>query len=156
MDKTLALAHEPPRCPAFEAWRISPDGYVQYWPEIERALDKVPHIWQTHWTKESLYEGAMSGRFQVWGFGASGLLNVIVFTQVAEFPAARILEIFLAFGNSLDSALPVMEATFEKFAQVTGCQTCEIIGRRGWARKLPRFKEHRTVLRWDVENYGVH
>ena len=130
MGEALTVACEeewyPP--PVFEAWRISPESYSQYWPYIDKELDRVPHIWSSHWTKESLYEGGMSGKFQVWGFGAPGAINVIVYTQVAEFPAARILEIFLAFGNSLESALPVMEATFEKFAQVTECRICEIIG----------------------------
>lgn len=156
MDKALALAQEVKRTVVFEAYRIPPESYMGYWPDIERELDRLPHLWDTHWTKDSLYEGGVGGRFQVWGFGPQNALNVIVFTQIAEYPAARVLQVFLAFGNSLESALPVMEAAFEKFAKVTGCQLCEIIGRKGWARKLPRFKEHRVILQCNVINYGVH
>lgn len=140
----------------FKAFRISPESYIAYWPSIDKELDRVPRIWQDYWTKEYLYEGGAYERFQVWGFGLQEELRVIVFTQITQFPAARYLQIFLAFGNSLDLALPVMEATFETFARHTGCEFCEIVGRKGWARKLPRFKETRILLTCKVSNYGVH
>lgn len=139
----------------FEAVRISPEEYLSYWPYIDRELDCIPEIWSHHWTKESLYEGGMSGRFQVWGFGPPDKVNLIVFTQVAEFPAARILQVFLAFGNSLEDSLELIEATFERFAKEAECQYCEIFGRKGWQKKLPRFKVEQVIMRCRVSDYRV-
>ena len=156
MDKALDLNHEARRVPVFEAYRIPSESYAKYWPQIEQALDRIPHIWASHWTKESLFECGMSGRFQVWGFGSPGLINVIIYTQIVEYPASRILQAFLAFGNSIDQAMPVIEATFEKFASIAACDACEVVGRKGWAKKLPGFKESRTIYRREASSHGVH
>jgi hypothetical protein len=141
---------------AYEVMRIPPEILAEWWPKFERELDRVPHIWEEQWTKTALREAVMSDWVQVWGFGPPEQTRVVVFTQVVDFPVGKVLQIFLGFGNSLDAALPVMEAAFERLAIVSGCKFCEIIGRPGWERKLPRFRRVAVVLRCKVELKGVH
>jgi hypothetical protein len=83
----------------FEASRLRKEEIVYYWPWMEVELDRVTHIWCGHWTKEALYELALSERFQVWGFGPKDEIRIFVFTQIIHFPANRILQAFLCFGN---------------------------------------------------------
>ena len=156
IEKTLNFTKElrtPEECRGFI---IAPDTMGFYWPLISAELDKVPEIWNVHWTKEALYQSVMTGRFQVWGFGPNNMLNVIVFTEIAAYPANRILRIFLAFGNSLEIALPVIAATLERFAQISDCPICEVIGRIGWERKLPQCKKIGSILRYEVGKQRVH
>ena len=66
----------------------------------------------------------------MWGFGPKDEIRIFVFTQIIHFPANRVLQAFLCFGNSLDEALPIIEATFERFAMETECSRLEITGRK--------------------------
>jgi hypothetical protein len=127
-----------------------------YWPWIERELDTVSHTWYGHWTKESLRDLALCGQFQVWGFGPPNQIRIVVFTQLIHYPAGIVLQGFLSFGNSLDLALPIMEATFERFALETGCWRCEIVGRKSWGRKIGNLRLDYSVFSRQVEQQGVH
>jgi hypothetical protein len=140
----------------YEASRLRNEEIVYYWPWINEELDRIPQTWSGHWTKDSLYELAMNERFQVWGFGPKKEIRVFVFTQIIHFPANRVLQIFLCFGNSLDEALPIIEATLERFALETSCALVEITGRRGWERKLKNFHYDYTVMTRVMESQGVH
>jgi hypothetical protein len=140
----------------FEASRLRSEDVKYYWPWIDRELDRIPQTWCGHWTKDSLYELTLNERFQLWGFGPPDKIQIFVFTQIVHYPANRILQAFLCFGNSLDDALPIIEATFERFAMETNCALFELSGRKGWERKLKNFRHDYTVLTRDVELRGVH
>lgn len=140
----------------FEGGIIPLPELMLFWPSINKELDTVPHIWNTHWTKEALYSGAMMGRFQVWGFGPAGQISVVVFTEIVNYPANKILYAFLAFGNSLERVLPCIEAVLERFAQESECSICEVTGRPGWERKIPRLKRVGVVLRSVIERKRIH
>jgi hypothetical protein len=142
--------------PQWEASRLRQEEIMFYWTWIDHELDRVQHIWCGHWTKDALRELAMNENFQVWGFGPRDQIRVIVFTQLVSYPIGNILQIFLAFGNSLEEAIPIMEATFERFAMETECRACEIHGRFGWERKLKGFKREYVVLTRILRPQGVH
>ena len=139
-----------------EARRISPEEWVVYWPMISRELDTIPQWWEVYWTKDYINSSVISGNWQAWGFGDVDKVNIIVLTQIMLYPANRILQIMLAFGNSLELCLPLMEATFERFAVETHSRYCEFIGRSGWGPKFPRFKSVGVVFRCEVPDMGVH
>lgn len=157
MGKALVLGSDISRIYLWEAERLSPEAFLSYWPMISQELDRIPHTWNTYWTKEFIRDAVMNGRFQIWGFGPPETVCLMVFTQVVYYPANMILEIILGFGNGLDDALPLIEATFERFAQEQNCTLCEIRnGRPGWSRKLDNFKCTGITLRRKVEKQGVH
>lgn len=135
---------------------LAPEFVVEHWEAMKKELDRIPHTWAPYWTKESMFECLTSGHWQAWGFGPTNVIRVTVFTTIALFPIGPVLQITLAFGNSLDALLPVMEATFERVAAVGNCVRCEIVGRPGWERKLRKFKRIAVVLSRDVEREKVH
>ncbi len=140
-----------------ETRRISPEEWSIQWPNISESLDRIPQYWADYWTKEYINWCVVTGTWQAWGFGTESLqLNVIVLTNVVDFPANRFLQIPLAFGNHLEEMLPLIEATLERFAVEAECDICELVGRFGWERKLKRFKRRGVVLRCAVPNMGVH
>lgn len=146
-----------PRSACQESRRIWPEEWEAHWPQIQRSLDLIREYWEDLWTKESIYDCVMMGRWQAWGFGVErDDLNVIVLTQITDFPAGRLLQIVLCWGNQLDKLLPTMEGAFERFAIESESRVCEIWGREGWERKLPRFKRFGVVLRARVPKRGVH
>lgn len=137
---------------------LAPPYADAQWPMIERELDKVPHIWQGRWTKDTLLTAILHQRMQLWVAGKDGVYHVVVFTQIALFPEGNILEVVLAFGNNFLEALPTLEATLDKFAQSQNCVQIDVIGRGGFERLLAPygFKRSSVVVSRAVKRAGVH
>lgn len=142
---------------AVQAQQVLSDKFFTWWPMIAAEMDKVPHIWDKWWTKESIYEGVTQGRFQVWVAGTNGEVRVTLITQIAYYPANRILQGILVLGNSLEDCAPALDAVLEKFARDTGCTLCEVQGRPGWERFLSRygFSKAAVVLHRRVTEHRV-
>lgn len=130
-----------------EGGMLPTENFDLHWPNIEKELDNNRGIWADYHTKQSIYDDVMRGSSQVWAFSVDGKIKVIVFTRICMYPAARVLHVWLALGNTIERLLPQIEATLECFAQMTECQWCEITGRSGWERKMKhRFKKRAVVL----------
>lgn len=125
--------------------RVLGEEFAIYWPYIEAELDKIPEIWNLWWDKEQIYNGIISGRFQLWGAGSREEVHIMLITQVADYATGSVLQAILAFGNKLDENLSMMVATMESFARSLGCKRFEIHGRPGWTRKLRRFGKARVT-----------
>lgn len=127
---------------------MNADQFRHYWPLMEKQLDFVPHLWELWWTKESLYEGVCSERFQCWGVSQNNIIIAVIFSQVAIYPANVVFQAFLAFGDGLIEAVDEIEATFERYCQIREVTVAEICGRPGWESVLRKrgFGRTGTVL----------
>jgi hypothetical protein len=134
---------------------LSNEKFERYWPRISAELDTIRHIWMKWFTKEELYDDTLSGLFTVLAAGTETEVRVVVFTRVLEYPCGRILQCFLAFGNSVKTCLPSLEAMLERMANELGCVECEIIGRRGWLKLLPEFKEQYVIMSRELKPFKV-
>jgi hypothetical protein len=118
---------------------LSNEKFEHYWPYIEGQLDRVPHIWSYWWTKESIKEFTLMGRFQCWTVGDKDEVVGVVFSQIIHYPAASILQVFLAFGLGMVETVGVIDATLSRFGAANGCDWAEITGRPGWEPRLREF-----------------
>lgn len=118
--------------------QFTPEEFTDFWPELERALDRIPHTWR-HWTKEYICDCIMTHRMQIWGVGPPTQAELILFTTIHVLPAMKILVIPLALGKFDDEVLPLLDATFTNYAQLNGCGEIEIRGRAGWWPKLKQL-----------------
>lgn len=136
---------------------VKADKFFTWWPRISAEMDKVPHIWDRWWTKEAILEGVAQGRFQVWVAGKDGNVHVTLITQIAYYPANRILQAIIILGNSLEEFAPALDGVLEKFAHDQGCTLCEVTGRAGWERFLSRygFSKAAVVLHRRVTEHRV-
>jgi hypothetical protein len=121
-------------------------------------MDLVPHIWAPWWTKEYLFEAVLVGRVQCWAVGPQERIQLIIFTQIAIYPAARILQSLFILGNGLDEGLPVLAATLKRFAELQDCAACEVTGRKGWKKKLASegFVQRGVVLECPVQKQRLN
>ena len=134
---------------------IPPSRVDHYWPEMKKQLDRIPHTW-TRMTKESIYERIQDEVLQVWGVGEE-VIELVVMTQFVLYDTGRVLQVVHAFGSRLDFWLPKLDAMFERVAQKSGCGEIEIIGRKGWERKLESlgFEFESIVLKRKVKNWRM-
>lgn len=138
--------------------RISPEWWSANLSRINEQLDTVRHLWEDYYSKDFITDMVLQGSWQAWAFEKErGAVNIVVLTQIVEYPVSTILQVILVFGNSLDECLPMMEATLERFARVTRCDFCEIMNARvGWERKLKRFRKVGVSLKCRVPREGMH
>ena len=123
---------------------LSEDKFILYWPKISRELDKVPHIWQDWWTKDSIYRFTTEGRFQCWAVGTEEVVLGVLFSQVTAYPKQTVLQVFMAFGEGMLDMVDALEATFHRYAVIRRCTRVEITGRPGWESELRKKGFRRT------------
>lgn len=128
--------------------KLEAEKFLIYWPQIEKELDTVPHIWSNRWTKEAIRDLTLEGRFQCWASGDENTVIGVVFSQIACYPAASVFQVLLAFGVGLPETVDAINATCEKFATFNGCSEMEVIGRDGWEPKLRNVGFKRTSMVW--------
>jgi len=125
---------------------LDADKILHYWPNIIKMLDEVPHTWEKNFTKEFFLQAALHEKMQIWAIG-DGSIRLIIFTQIAVFPVARILEVIWAAGiGVLDTAGPVVDGALEHFAVSQECSRIDIHGRGGWERILAPWGFKRTSV----------
>lgn len=123
------------------SYRLPVENFVQFWPQIVRELDRIPQYWAPWWTKESLMQGVLAGRFQAWGIGTQTELKIMLLTQIVNYPAASVLYCFLMFGHDekLEEAFDALEPSLLRFANEAGCKLCEVQARPGFKRALKKY-----------------
>lgn len=132
---------------------LDAEKFQIYWPDIEKKLDTVQHIWSSWWTKESIHELTIDGRFQCWTVGDKDEVIGVVFSQIIHYPASSILQVFLAFGLGMVDTVGAIDATLSRFGAANGCDWAEVTGRPGWESKLREFgfRQPRVTLMKKLE-----
>lgn len=137
---------------------LSPEKFMQFWPQIEGMLDLVPHTWEDL-TKESIYYRGANRGLQVWAVAEDETAKMVLFTQVATFPTGDNLEIIWCGGQGgfHKVAGDVVDAGIEKFAKMSLCKRIDVIGRFGWEAELKDrgFKRTAVVLSRRVVHRGM-
>lgn len=151
----LATASDPKT--GWETQLITGDAIDHYWPHIKGMLEKVPHTW-VDYTLEAIYERITQGLIQVWGIGTKEVTLAIVFTQIATFPANRILEVIWMCGEKALDGLDVLDATLSEFARIHDCGRVDIYARPGWIPHAEKhgFKQSLVVLSRLVPKERIH
>lgn len=116
--------------------RLNPDQVLRFWPQIEGALDAAPELWQGTFSKEMMLAGVEQGAAQIWAVGKGTTVYLVLLTQIFNTPVDRVLQVVWAWGNGLRAAMPQLDAELDRFAERSGCQRIEVIGRKGFERML--------------------
>ena len=115
----------------WETQLLTSEAIVHYWDDIKTMLEKVPQTWRLH-TIESFYMGALEGRIQVWSVGTKTEVKAVLFTQLALYPAHRVLQGIWMCGEGALEGLDILDGVATRFARIQGCDEIQIHGRRGW------------------------
>ena len=73
-----------------------------------------------------------------------------IVTEIVDYPQKSMCRIWLA-GGDLDELVQA-ESAIEAWAKTLGCSGMEIIGRRGWLRKLKDYRQSAVVLMRDFDD----
>ena len=78
------------------------------------------------------------------------LIKSCMIVEIIDYPKKAMCRIWLA-GGDLDELMQA-EGSVCEWAKQNGCAGMEIVGRKGWSRKLTDYRESAVVLMKDFEN----
>ena len=102
-------------------------------PKIIKALDDC-------YTAKDILDGLIQKRFHLFISWKNEVESAVI-TEIAQYPQKKICRYFLAGGNNMDNWLEPIQKEIEKFAKLNECQSIEVAGRKGWARKLKGYEQ---------------
>ncbi len=121
------------------------------WQEVSPLLNQAIEYSDGKFSLSDVYHLLRERDMQLWvAYNNSGLKACCV-TQIIPYPQKKVM--FLVFSAGIDSEnwLHFTE-TLNEFAKEQGCTSSEILGRRGWKKKMKQFgfEEIHTVFRCDL------
>lgn len=131
---------------------------LRHWPAMAKELQCISQFWDTWWTLDYIQEALLRSEMQCWAVGPKECFYFVGISRVLVFPANRILSAVIGFGQNVEICLPVLVASLQKYASVSGCTRLEVMGRPGWKNVLREygFKQTAVVLSADVPNMRTH
>lgn len=114
---------------------LSMEHFEICWGSIRQSLEGIPHFWE-YYTQEWFFEQCAKGNIQVWACGSDRGVDLIVVTEVVQFPAMRVLRLMGASGEGLEKHVDRLQDVFDGFAKMQNCSRIELVGRPGWIRKF--------------------
>ena len=110
---------------------------------LERFARKTGEI-----TPEQVRKGAADSNLQVWGLQDAEAVHGVVVTEVSETAAGLICTVRIACGGARVAMQERLLNAIGEWAREIGCHAVKIVGRRGWLRRFPRFKQTAVVMEW--------
>jgi len=106
---------------------------------------------------EDMVKAFQEGRMQVWAVFDDAKLVGVATTEVVDYPRLAVLRVVTLQGSNLSVwASHLLEALLT-FCKEQGLERIEVVGRRGWVRKLAPlgFREIYSVVAREVEGVQV-
>lgn len=122
-----------------EKWDV--DGlWLRVAPLLQKALAR-----QTERSLDGIYRELHAERMQLWVVP----WDMAVVTQVQRFENAHLCMIVLCGGEHLEEHKHEFDS-ITAWCKAIGCDELRIVGRPGWERVFPQFKQIGTILRADT------
>lgn len=101
---------------------------------LEPALTRFgTHQWR------DIIIGVSQGHMQLWRNSTAACV-----TEVTDYPARRVLHVFLAGGDI--KGVVALEPEVEAYARLMGCTRIQMFGRKGWAHVAKHWTTSDIIL----------
>jgi len=113
--------------------------------ELEEArvfLEPALARFQTHHWRDVII-GVTQGSMQLWRNKTSACV-----TEITDYPAMRVLHIFLAGGDI--AGVVKLEPEVEAYARLMGCTRLQMFGRNGWQKVARHWKTSNIILHREI------
>lgn len=121
-----------------------------YWERLVPFLNRIIALEACDNSLADIQHFLMLGRFQAWHDQAWKMVAVTtqeVFGANPQLPTRRVMLVLFCAGEVSDETMSGGVDQLQEWAsKVYGIKTLRVIGREGWAKKLPGFKRVATVI----------
>ena len=126
-------------------------------PCIDKYLDKVIPYTGGRYEKQDIVEGILKKELDLWVpiNTKEDSIDGVVVTQFTVYPRKKVFTILLCCGDNLNQWYgPIFDMLYQ-FASLNECNLAEVIGRKGWVRRLKDdgFKQSVWIVEREI-NHG--
>jgi len=112
-------------------------------PLFERFACKTGEI-----SPEQIRKGAVESGLQIWGLQDAERVHAVAVTEISDTPRGLVCTIRVACGEATRGIQERLLEAIGHWAREMNCVTVKIVGRKGWLRRFPRFKQTAIVMEW--------
>lgn len=117
-----------------EEVKVKVDDIDLVWPVVLPMLQRAIDLNDGDFDGNHVYERLMEDTMQLFvGYNTDDIIYAAV-TELIPYQHNKALRIILMGGKQINSWVDTK--TFEKFGRLEGCNRIEIVGRKGWVKKL--------------------
>ena len=118
------------------------NDYRHLFEQFERATGEM--------TAEQVKAGAIDSTLQIWGLQDSEKVHGVVATEVIQTARGLICCIRAACGSAPRALQARLLDEIGRWARGTGCEAVRLVGRKGWLKRFPLFKQTGVVAEWHL------
>ncbi|CAB4122853.1 hypothetical protein UFOVP28_56 [uncultured Caudovirales phage] len=137
---------------------VFPAQVVDVWEKAEPFLKQVVDITDGRTSMSFLLNRVIKEDCNLWVIYDPDSMDIVgsMITKINEYPHARFLTVEMLAGDDFDEWIDQAHDALILFAKHFLCDGLELIGRRGWVKKLQRlqWKEKFTTCQLIFE--GTH
>lgn len=125
---------------------VPPDRVNEVWPHVREMLRQA--LLRADIDSFAPLEAAItsgSTSTLLWIVWDGNKIVAAVVTELQLTMRRKVCVILACGGRGMSEWLPLI-AGIEKYALAEGCAAVRIVGRKGWAKVLPSYREHRVIL----------
>lgn len=93
-----------------------------------------------------VFRKILAQEWQLWAVQKDGEIVCALVTALAIRPMAKVLQLRYVGGDNIDACLEHLP-TVEAWARQLGAVRVEVVGRKGWKRKLAGYQQTDVILR---------
>lgn len=117
------------------------------WHLIEPFLRRVE---APDWTLEGVKAELESARSQLWGAADEQRIRGVWITRLETFFDTKFGLVWIAAGDPLEAGLELYRKHTEPWFKAQGCAFVQIVGRAGWLKALPDYRETARIFRKEL------
>ncbi len=124
---------------------VPPQNAIAIWEQVEPLLLKGIMYDDNSYSGKNLLDAILKKEMQLW-ISWKDKVESAVLTQIIEYPQFKVCRWFLAGGSNLHSWLEDLTRQVEAWAVANNIKRIELVGRKGWLKKLKDYKAKHIVM----------
>ena len=116
------------------------------WPQVLGLIETALSKSDGGHTAEDVRKACLLGDAQLWCGIERGAIAIIMVTEIRKQPRLKAMRIWLMAGSDAAQWIAARSAAIEEWAAKSGCSRLEMVGRKGWLRRLPGWSPTNVVM----------
>jgi hypothetical protein len=124
---------------------VPPQNVAHIWGQVEPLLLKAILYDDFSYDGQNLLDGILKKDMQLW-ISWKDKVESAVLTQIIDYPKFKVCRWFLAGGSKMKYWIDELTHQVETWAKQNNCKRIELVGRRGWMKKLKDYEAKHIVM----------
>ena len=128
---------------------IAPHEVDAVWGDFAHHFERFERVAKDI-KAEQIREAAKAERLQIWGLQDAEEVHGVAGTEILDTAEGLVCVVRVACGTAPKALQERLLDEIGKWARELGCVKVRYIGRRGWLRWFPRFRQTGVVAEWNL------